>query len=151
MEALLFVYFNPISFFLFGACWGSFMNVVLYRYPLGKSVVKPASACPYCGTPIKLYDNIPVLSWFILGGKCRACKAPFSIRYALNEFLYGSIWAVCAFLWASDAIAMSSAAVAFTCLIPAGQLLIKHSKAPPYLLAVGLVGVGVHLGKLLLV
>lgn len=75
--------------FLFGAAWGSFLNVVIYRVPAGLSVVKPASRCPHCETPIRAWDNIPILSWFILGGKCRACKAPFSIRYALIELLVG--------------------------------------------------------------
>ena len=62
--------------FLFGLVLGSFLNVCIVRIPSGKSVVLPASACPHCGTAIRPYDNIPVLSYLVLGGKCRGCKAP---------------------------------------------------------------------------
>ncbi|MBT8197514.1 MAG: prepilin peptidase, partial [Acidimicrobiia bacterium] len=70
---------------LLGLAVGSFLNVVAYRVPLGRSVVHPPSACPACETPIAWHDNIPVVSWFILRGKCRTCGEPFSIRYALVE------------------------------------------------------------------
>ncbi len=69
---------------LFGACVGSFLNVVIYRMPEGKSVVRPRSRCR-CGAEIAWYDNLPVLSWFLLRGKCRRCGAPFSFRYPLVE------------------------------------------------------------------
>ncbi len=72
-----------------GASVGSFLNVVAFRVPLGRSVVSPGSACPSCGKSIAWYDNIPVLSWFILGGQCRHCKAPFSFRYAGVEAFFG--------------------------------------------------------------
>ncbi len=75
--------------FLFGLCLGSFLNVCIYRLPLGLSVVTPRSACPRCKSLIRAYDNIPVLSWLILRGKCRDCKAPISPRYALVELLTG--------------------------------------------------------------
>jgi leader peptidase (prepilin peptidase)/N-methyltransferase len=67
-----------------GACVGSFLNVVIYRMPAGQSVVTPRSHCR-CGKPIAWYDNIPILSWFILRGRCRHCGERFSIRYALIE------------------------------------------------------------------
>jgi len=73
--------------FAFGACLGSFLNVVIYRLPLGKSIVTPPSACPACGQLIPFYDNIPLLSWLILGAKCRRCKAPISPRYFIVELL----------------------------------------------------------------
>jgi len=73
--------------FLIGACIGSFLNVCIYRLPKDKSIVKPNSFCPKCETPIKWFDNIPILSWFILGGKCRKCKEKFSFRYPLVEIL----------------------------------------------------------------
>ncbi len=73
--------------FAFGACLGSFLNVVIYRLPLGKSIVTPPSACPACGSLIPFYDNIPLLSWLILRAKCRRCKAPISARYFLIELL----------------------------------------------------------------
>jgi leader peptidase (prepilin peptidase)/N-methyltransferase len=77
-------------FFLFGLVLGSFLNVCIYRMPRELSVVSPRSACPSCGTPISAMDNIPVLSWIILGGKCRNCKAPISPRYAIVELITGA-------------------------------------------------------------
>lgn len=82
-----------IYVFLLGACLGSFGNVVIYRLPLGKSVVRPGSACGSCQKPIKFYHNIPVLSWFLLRGRCANCKATYSIRYAMVELLTGCLFA----------------------------------------------------------
>lgn len=81
----------PTLFFIFGALWGSFANVVIYRWPK-MSVVTPRSRCKECHALIAWYDNIPILSWFILRGRCRKCKAPFSFRYALVELLMGSVF-----------------------------------------------------------
>lgn len=74
---------------LFGLAFGSFLNVCIYRMPLDKSVVWPGSACPACGEPIKAYDNVPVLAWLWLGGRCRACKARISGQYPAVEALFG--------------------------------------------------------------
>lgn len=68
-----------------GLVVGSFLNVVIYRVPNGLSIVSPASACPRCGAPIKPYDNVPVLSWIVLRGKCRSCRTSISSRYPLVE------------------------------------------------------------------
>jgi leader peptidase (prepilin peptidase)/N-methyltransferase len=76
-----------IFVFLFGLLIGSFLNVCIIRIPARKSIVMPASACPKCAAPIRPYDNIPVLSWLLLGGKCRACKAKISGMYPLVELL----------------------------------------------------------------
>jgi leader peptidase (prepilin peptidase)/N-methyltransferase len=76
-------------FFLFGLLFGSFLNVCVYRMPRELSVVSPRSFCPECDTPIAAYDNIPVLSWIILRGKCRNCGAKISPRYAIVELLTG--------------------------------------------------------------
>ena len=73
--------------FLFGAMIGSFLNVVIHRVPNEESIVFPNSACPRCGKAIKAYDNIPIFSWLILGGKCRSCKEPISPRYPAVELL----------------------------------------------------------------
>jgi Type II secretory pathway, prepilin signal peptidase PulO and related peptidases len=73
--------------FLFGAVIGSFLNVVIHRVPNEESIVFPNSACPKCGSGIKAYDNIPILSWLVLGGKCRNCKEPISPRYPAVEVL----------------------------------------------------------------
>jgi leader peptidase (prepilin peptidase)/N-methyltransferase len=68
-----------------GAMVGSFLNVCVYRLPKGLSIVRPGSACPKCGTPIRWYDNFPVLSWVLLGAKCRTCKARVHWQYPLVE------------------------------------------------------------------
>ena len=73
--------------FLFGAAIGSFLNVCIYRMPLGKSIVNPPSACPSCGQPIRWFDNIPLVSYLVLRGKCRHCGATFTPRYFLVELL----------------------------------------------------------------
>ena len=75
--------------FIMGACIGSFLNVCIYRIPESKSIVSPGSACPKCNTEIKFYDNIPIISWLLLLGKCRSCSEPISVRYPLVELLTG--------------------------------------------------------------
>jgi len=81
--------------FVLGLAFGSFLNVCIYRMPLGLSVVTPRSACPKCKQPIALYDNIPVLSWLILRGRCRHCKSPISPRYLMIELLTGLLFFSC--------------------------------------------------------
>jgi leader peptidase (prepilin peptidase)/N-methyltransferase len=85
-----------VAFFLFGLVFGSFLNVCIYRMPRELSVVTPRSACPSCGKPIAAYDNIPVLSWLILRGKCRHCQARISARYAVVELLTGVFFTLAA-------------------------------------------------------
>ena len=75
--------------FILGSAIGSFLNVVIYRVPLGKSIINPPSSCPKCGARIKPWHNIPIFGWIILGGKCANCKQPISIRYPIIEFLTG--------------------------------------------------------------
>jgi leader peptidase (prepilin peptidase)/N-methyltransferase len=84
--------FLPVMSFILGAAWGSFLNVCIYRIPTGQSVVFPGSHCTTCGTPIRWYDNIPIVSYFLLGGHCRTCGASFSIRYAAIEALTGILF-----------------------------------------------------------
>ena len=78
--------------FAWGCCIGSFLNVVIYRLPRDKSIVSPPSACPGCGKFIRFYDNIPLFSWLLLGGKCRNCKTTISSRYFIIELLTGLIF-----------------------------------------------------------
>ena len=80
--------------FMVGAIVGSFLNVVIHRVPNEQSIVFPSSTCPHCKNSIKPYDNIPVLSWLILGGKCRACKTPISFRYPAVELLTACVFAL---------------------------------------------------------
>ncbi len=75
--------------FAFGCCVGSFLNVVIYRLPRDKSIVRPPSSCPSCGQPIRFYDNIPLISWVALLGKCRFCKVWISPRYFIVELITG--------------------------------------------------------------
>lgn len=77
---------------LVGLAVGSFLNVVIYRVPRKESVVKPRSRCPGCGTQLAERDNIPVLSWLLLRGKCRTCGEPISVRYPLVELLTGVLF-----------------------------------------------------------
>ncbi|WP_028060266.1 prepilin peptidase [Candidatus Solirubrobacter pratensis] len=76
-----------------GALIGSFLNVVAYRMPRRESLVRPGSRCPTCGSPIKPYDNVPVLGWLLLRGRCRACGAPVSARYPVVEAVTALLWA----------------------------------------------------------
>ena len=82
------------AFFFLGAVFGSFANVVIYRLPKNESIAAPASHCQKCKAPIKFYDNVPILSWFILRGKCRSCGISFSFRYCLIEILTGVLFAL---------------------------------------------------------
>ncbi len=78
-----------ITVFVFGLCIGSFLNVCIFRLPISKSVVRPRSMCPKCGYMIRSYDNIPVLSYLMLGGKCRQCREAISFRYPMVEIISG--------------------------------------------------------------
>jgi leader peptidase (prepilin peptidase) / N-methyltransferase len=81
-----------------GACIGSFLNVVAYRWPLGMSVVWRSSHCPKCASPIRARDNVPVFGWLMLRGKCRDCGAPISPRYAIVEAIMGLVFFVLAYI-----------------------------------------------------
>ena len=90
----------PINFsatfaFLGGACLGSFLNVVAWRIPMGRSIVWPGSACPECGAAIAWYDNLPVVSYLLLGRRCRHCLSRISPRYLVVELFTGVIAALC--------------------------------------------------------
>ena len=82
-------YLIEVSIFIFGLCIGSFLNVCIYRLPASKSIVYPRSMCSNCGTLIAAYDNIPVLSYLWLKGRCRHCQIKISIRYPIVELLGG--------------------------------------------------------------
>ncbi len=81
--------------FLLGLVLGSFLNVVIARLPADESLVRPGSRCPKCGHPLSWYENIPLVSWAVQLGRCRACKAPISIRYPLVELLTGLLFLAC--------------------------------------------------------
>src|SRR5271169_3737753 len=87
--------FHAFASFLLGLAFGSFLNVCVYRLPLDLSVVKPRSACPRCKRPIAFYDNLPVVSWLLLRGRCRHCQAKISARYLFVEVLTGALFLGC--------------------------------------------------------
>jgi leader peptidase (prepilin peptidase) / N-methyltransferase len=101
----------------FGLLVGSFLNVVVYRVPAGLSIVSPPSACPGCGNPIKPYDNIPVLSWLMLGAKCRNCREPISARYPLVELGSGVLFVLVVVRFGSTVQPSGSTATTIASLI----------------------------------
>ena len=96
-----------ITVFVFGLLIGSFLNVCIARLPAGESVSSPGSRCPACATPIRWYDNIPVVSYLVLGRQCRACKAPISVRYPLVELATAVAFALQAWLLPPDPIVLA--------------------------------------------
>lgn len=92
---------------VFGLCVGSFLNVVIYRLPNGMSLSKPNSHCPSCKYELRWYDNIPVLSYLILRGKCRKCKAHISFRYTAVELANTVLWLLCALIFWRESIPMA--------------------------------------------
>ena len=101
---------------LLGLCVGSFLNVVIYRVPKGMNLAKPSSHCTCCGYNLRWYDNIPVLSYLMLGGKCRKCKTHISIRYMLVEMANAILWLLSAILfW--DKSPIYACAIALACSV----------------------------------
>src|SRR5829696_6040824 len=78
---------------LLGAVIGSFLNVVIWRLPRGESLASPGSHCPACGAPVRAFDNVPVVSWVLLRGRCRNCGAPISPRYPAVELITAVVFA----------------------------------------------------------
>ncbi|MEK6609356.1 MAG: prepilin peptidase, partial [Gemmatimonadota bacterium] len=101
---------------IFGSLLGSFLNVCVYRLPRDESVIHPRSRCPSCQTPIAWYDNVPVLSWLLLLGKCRHCKARISARYPIVELIVAGVWAG-SIAWLGPTAAALGAALFTTLLI----------------------------------
>jgi leader peptidase (prepilin peptidase)/N-methyltransferase len=114
LEALLGIpeFVGYIFVFVLGAAIGSFLNVVIYRVPNEMSIVLPNSACPNCKNAIKPYDNVPILSWLILGGKCRNCKLPIAWRYPAVELL--TALAFCLVYWQIGLTAFLPVVLVFT-------------------------------------
>src|SRR6188508_529524 len=88
---------ETLGAFILGLLFGSFGNVVIFRYPKGLNIALPRSRCPQCHTAIAWYDNIPLLSWLILRGRCRKCQAPISWRYPAVELITGLLFAALIF------------------------------------------------------
>ena len=127
---------------LVGLLVGSFLNVVIYRMPRQISTVRPRSRCPYCGGAIRAIDNIPLLSWLRLGGRCRSCAAPISARYPLIEGLVGLLFVVCVTAFGFTVTALV-AAIFCSLLVVLAAIDLEHYLLPDRItlpgIAVGLV------------
>ncbi len=132
-------WFLPLAAALFGAIVGSFLNVCIYRIPAGKSIVHPGSTCA-CGQPIKWYDNVPVLSWFILRGRARCCGRPYSFRYAFVELLTAGLFLAC---WLLFPPAKAACGMVFVSVLIAATFIdLDHMIIPDvFTLGAGLFGV----------
>ena len=114
---------------IFGVIVGSFLNVVAYRLPRGESLSHPPSRCPSCGQPVKPYDNIPVLSWLLLRGRCRNCKEPISWRYPLVEAGTGILCALVVLDKGADGDAIIGIALVLL-LVPVTLIDLEHRLIP---------------------
>jgi len=112
-----------------GLLVGSFLNVVAYRLPRGESVISPGSRCPSCGKPVKPYDNIPVLSWLLLRGRCRHCGEPISARYPLVEAATAALWAAVVIV-KHTAVSITLGLVLVTILVPITLIDLDTRKIP---------------------
>ncbi len=121
-----------------GAVFGSFLNVVAYRLPRGESLSRPRSRCPGCLTPVRPYDNVPVLSWLLLRGKCRACRAPISARYPLVEAGTGALCALVVLAKGPDEDALLGLALVLL-LVPVTLIDLDHQIIPNRLMLIGAV------------
>ena len=121
-----------------GAIVGSFLNVVAYRLPRRESLVTPASHCPKCGVPVRPYDNIPVLSWLLLRGRCRGCGERISARYPLVE-AGAAVLCIGAVLTHETAAGIALSVALVLLLIPAALIDLEHRIIPNRLTAVGAV------------
>lgn len=130
----------------FGAIFGSFLNVVAYRLPRRESLVRPASRCPACGTPIRPYDNVPVLSWLLLRGRCRSCKEAISARYPLVEALTAALCVGAVLAEGGTARVVLHVALILL-LVPIALIDLEHRIIPNRLTATGAaVALGLGLG-----
>ncbi len=121
-----------------GAVFGSFLNVVAYRLPRHESLVTPASHCTRCGTPVKPYDNIPILSWLLLRGHCRSCGSAISPRYPLVEALTAALCGGAVLVHHSaSAIALSVALILL--VVPAALIDLEYRIIPNRITALGAV------------
>ena len=119
-----------------GAVFGSFLNVVAYRLPRGESLSRPRSRCPGCLTQIRAYDNVPVLSWLALRGRCRTCREPISARYPLVEAATGALCALVVLAKGPDEDALLGLALVLL-LVPVTLIDIDHRIIPNRLMLIG--------------
>lgn len=121
-----------------GTIVGSFLNVVAYRLPRHESLIAPASRCPGCGTPVKPYDNVPVLSWLLLRGHCRSCGEPISPRYPIVEALTGAL-CLGAVLAHHSAVTIALSLCLILLIVPAALIDLEHRIIPNKITGLGAV------------
>ncbi|MFI5010305.1 MAG: prepilin peptidase [Solirubrobacterales bacterium] len=121
-----------------GAIVGSFLNVVAYRLPRRESLIAPASHCPSCNTPVRPYDNVPILSWLLLRGRCRSCKARISPRYPLIE-AGAALLCIGAVLTHDTAAGIALSIALVLLLVPAAVIDLEYRIIPNKLTATGVV------------
>jgi leader peptidase (prepilin peptidase) / N-methyltransferase len=119
----------------FGLLIGSFLNVVAYRLPRGESLARPGSRCPSCATPVSPRDNIPVLSWLLLRGRCRGCSEPIARRYPIVESLTAALFAAVAVVHADDIAMLVLGLVLVAFLVPIAIIDLDHRIIPNRLTA----------------
>ena len=129
--------------FILGAIIGSFLNVCIFRIPRDKSIVRPGSSCPGCSAPIRFYDNIPLISYLVLRGKCRKCAEPISIRYPAVELLTALFFAGIA--WRFGLSVDAAAALVFACILIVISFIDLEFQVIPDIFSLG----GLLLGMLL--
>ena len=131
---------------LLGLIVGSFLNVVAHRLPLGASLVKPRSACPGCGTTVRAYDNVPVLSWLLLRGRCRDCGTSISARYPLVEAGTAALWLGVVAVHHADTTKLVLGLVLVTFLVPMALIDLERRIIPNKLTGpAAVVGLGLGL------
>lgn len=128
---------EKIFVILGGLIWGSFLNVCIHRLPKDLSIVKPPSACPKCKALIQWYDNIPLLSYLLLGGKCRDCKEKISLRYPLVEFISGLVFFIL-YLQLGLGVSFIKFAIFFSLLIVVSFIDIDYHAIPAVLIFLGI-------------
>lgn len=137
----IFPWFIPVCVFIFGAIWGSFLNVVIHRLPEGRSVISPPSSCA-CGEKIPFYLNIPLISWLFLRGKAACCDLPLSVRYWIVEALTGLLFLL---LWLVHTPVVALVGMVFFALLIAATFIDLEHMIIPDALSIG----GLFLGLLL--
>ena len=134
--------------FIFGSCLGSFLNVCIWRIPLGESVVVVPSHCPKCNHKIRWYDNVPVIGFLALGGKCRDCKAKISPRYIIMEILVGVLFTLLALaLWFAGRRVAGLAAITImlSVAVPCAFIDAEYRKIPDKLTFFGMISSVIYL------
>ena len=119
----------------FGLLIGSFLNVVAHRLPAGESLARPGSRCPHCETPVRPYDNVPVLSWLALRGRCRSCAAPIARRYPLVEAATAAAFAAVVAVHHADTASLVLGLVLVAFLVPITLIDLDHRIIPNRLTA----------------